>query len=155
MTLTFYNVGDAPNVVNKTLGDGVTVNDVHPVENCDMLNPSFILNQSTAANTYNYVYVSAFGRYYFITDRQLLRGNRVLINCAVDVLYTYGTSIKACSGTVLRSESIGAPTLIPDSKLPIQTNKLKVDCDNFALTPFDPVSTTYQFILTTIGGATS
>lgn len=155
MTLTFYNISDAPNVVNKTLGTGTNVENVHPVENCDMLNPSFILNNSTAASTYNYVYVSAFGRYYFITGRQLLRGNRVIITCAVDVLYTYASSIKACTGTVLRSESIGAPSMIPDSKLPIQSNNLMVDADNFGATPFSPILATHPFILTTIGGTGS
>lgn len=155
MTLTFYTITDAPNVINKNIGNGTSIQNCNPVEPCDMLNPSFIMEQGTAAASANYVYVPVFSRYYFITGRTLLSGHRLMITCAVDVLYTYASNIKACTGTVLRSESIGKPSMIPDSKLPIQSNNLIIDADNFPSTPFDPITATYPFILTTIGGTAS
>lgn len=148
MTLTFYNISDAPNVVNKTIGEGVTIDTVHPVENCDMLNPSFILNNSTAATTYNYVYVSAFGRYYFITGRQLIRGSRVLINCAVDVLYTYSASISNCIGTITRSENPKSKN-IHDSKFPLIA-KMGLVQTFFSKTPFSAANG-YNYLLTVQG----
>lgn len=156
MTLTFYTISDAPNVVNKTIGEGTAIQNCNPVEPCDMLNPSFIMEQGTAAASANYVKIPVFdNRYYFITDRTLLSGHRIMITCAIDVLYTYASSIKACTGTVLRSESIGVPSMIPDNKLPIQSNNLMVDADNFGATPFSPILATHPFILTTIGGTGS
>lgn len=148
MTLTFYNVSDAPNVVNKSIGEGVSIDTVHPVENCDMLNPSFILNDSTAATTYNYVHVSAFGRYYFITGRQLIRGGRAIIYCTVDVLYTYSDKITNCIGTITRAENPKSK-YIHDSKFPLIA-KMGLEQAFYSKTPFSATNG-YNYLLTVQG----
>lgn len=148
MTLTFYNVSDAPNVVNKTIGEGVSIDTVHPVENCDMLNPSFILDKSTAATTYNYVHVSAFGRYYFITGRQLIRGGRTIIYCAVDVLYTYADKITNCIGTITRAENPKSKN-IHDTKYPLIA-RMGLEQTFYSKTPFSATNG-YNYLLTVQG----
>jgi len=156
MTLTIYNVTDAPNVVNKSLANGVTIS-AQPVEPCDFLSPSFIIDKSGAITSGNYIVAGApLNRHYFITDKSLITGNRVLVVCAVDVLTTYASGIKNSIGTVLRSESIGKPTMIPDSKLPVYTNQRIVDADKFPDTPFSAAfNNLAPYILTTIGGSTT
>lgn len=156
MTITLYNISCAPNVVNKSafLTDPLSITTVKPNDPCDMLNPSLVLDWFDGISNYNYVYIDTFDRYYFITGNTLTSGKRCVMSCAVDVLHTYRTAIKNCIGTVLRSESIGKPTMIPDSKLPIYTNQRTIDAINFPETPFTREVGSH-FILTTIGGTPS
>lgn len=156
MTIVLYNISCAPNVVNKSsfLGDPLTITNVRPNDPCDMLNPSIILDWFDGIESYNYVYISTFDRYYFITGVTLTSGKRCVMSCAVDVLHTYHADIVKCTGTVLRSESIGKPTMISDSKLPIHTNERTIDSINFPETPFTRTVGSH-YILTTIGGSAS
>ena len=156
MTLQFKKTSDDPRKVIKSfvdLGDAVPA---IPTENCSILSPVWLLAYSSSYKGATHVTCPALGnRTYFITDIVLSPGGKCYVYGSVDVLATYGSLIKERSGTVIRSESIGAPTLIPDGKLPIQTNNLQVDADFFKKTPFDPLTAPYQFILTTIGGSGS
>lgn len=156
MTISLYNISCAPNVVNKTsfLGDPLVITNVRPNDPCDMLNPSIILDWFDGIENYNYVYISTFDRFYFVTGVTLSSGKRCMLSCAVDVLHTYHENIIQCTGTVLRSESIGKPTMISDSKLPIHTNERTIDSINFPDTPFTRAVGSH-YILTTIGGSPS
>lgn len=156
MTISLYNISCAPNVVNKTsfLGDPLIITQVRPNDPCDMLNPSIILDWFDGIESYNYVYISTFDRFYFVTGVTLSSGKRCMLSCAVDVLHTYHANITECTGTVLRSESIGKPTMISDSKLPIHTNERTIDAINFPETPFTRTVGSH-YILTTIGGSPS
>lgn len=44
-------------------------------------------------STYNYCYISEFGRYYFINNITSVRNGLWKIDCSVDVLMSYKTSI--------------------------------------------------------------
>lgn len=50
-------------------------------------------------------------------------GKKIVISCSVDVLETYKLSIKNCVGCITRNEGIGAPTYVPDDKLPLDPNQ--------------------------------
>ena len=156
MTITLYNISCAPNVVNKSsfLVDPLIISNVRPNDPCDMLNPSIVLDWFDGIESYNYVYISTFDRFYFVTGVTLTSGKRCMLSCAVDVLHTYHSDITRCTGTVLRSESIGKPTMISDSKLPIHTNERTIDSINFPDTPFTRTVGSH-YILTTIGGSPS
>lgn len=154
MTLQFKKTTDDPRKVVKSFEDIGDAVPAIPTENCSILSPVWLLAYSSSYKGATHVTCPALGnRTYFITDIVLSPGGKCYVYGSVDVLATYGALIKERSGTVIRSESIGAPTLIPDGKLPVQTNKLTVDCDNFPKTPFDVSLISYQFILTTIGGS--
>ena len=158
MTATIYNVSDAPNVVNKTFETGTSVTNIHPCEPCDFLNPSFIMEKSSAVLSGNYLDCMIEGnplqRKYFITDKQLLSGNRVLVSCAVDVLTTYASGISACNGTILRAESPKSKA-IHDTKYPL-VPRMYVKNILYKKTPFSYVSGTghYNYLLTVVGGGT-
>lgn len=156
MTLQFKKTSDDPRKVIKSFEDVGDAVPAIPTENCSILSPVWLLAYSSSYKGATHVTCSALGgRTYFITDIVLSTGGKCYVYGSVDVLATYGALIKERTGTVIRSESIGAPTLIPDGKLPIQTNNLQVDADFFKRTPFDPLTAPYQFILTTIGGSGS
>lgn len=155
MTVTFYNVSAAPNELEKDLGEGTVINTCHPVEPCDYLNPSFIMDKSAATQSANYCQIGApLKRYYFITDTQLLTGGRVLVSCAVDVLKTYADKIKNCIGTFTRSE-YPVSRYIHDNKFPL-TGDMGAEASLFPQTPFTlGDSTTHNYILTVVGGGNS
>ena len=154
MTVTFYNVSAAPNVLDKELGTGTVISTCQPVEPCDYLNPSFIMDKSATTTGANYCQIGEpINRYYFITDTQLLTGNRVLVSCAVDVLKTYASDIKNCIGTFTRSEHPKSK-YIADSKYPL-TGDMESESTLFDNTPFTlGTSETHNYILTVVGGGT-
>lgn len=75
---------------------------------CDRLNPVLILDKDTIQNVLtqcNYCTIQEFGRKYFITDISGAAGNKVELNCHVDVLGTYDEEIRECSAIAARSSN--------------------------------------------------
>lgn len=75
---------------------------------CDRLNPVLILDKDTVQNVLtqcNYCTIQEFGRKYFITDISGAAGNRVELNCHVDVLGTYDEEIRECPVVAARSSN--------------------------------------------------
>ena len=126
MTVDFYKTTDAPNVANKTLTDKKSVENVKPFNPCNIDEPVFILDTDSTLNTYNYCYISEFGRYYFVSPPTLETGHKMRINCTCDVLKTYYDDICNCVGMITRSESVGAPSEIPDTQLPVNPNNVEL-----------------------------
>ena len=136
LTLNLYNTVDDPRVVNKTVTAVATVT-ADPTDNVSILNPSFLIEYSSAYLAANYCYVELFGRYYYIRNMSVVKGNRILIECAVDVLKTYATALTDCVCIATRSESIGEPTEIPDKNLPIDPNREDIYSIVFDRDPFN------------------
>ena len=145
-----FTISAAPNVLDKniTLETGVKVT-AHPTQACSILNPSLIVDNVNSVLGKNYLYIAAFGRFYFIDEPIITTGQRVILPCTVDALYSFKDSIRACSGVCLRSESLGM-SYFPDAKYPLQTNKRYIELKNYD-TPFT-YNPSYPYVLTTIGG---
>lgn len=150
MTITLYNVTDAPNVLNKSLGTGTAITTAQPVQPCDFLAPAFILDKSSGVLSANYLVTDSTleNRCYFITDKQLISGGRVLVSCAVDVLSTYATDIIASTGVVMRAENPQS-IMLHDSKFPI-TNYRDTYSYLFNATPFSAANG-WNYLLTVVG----
>lgn len=89
-----------------------------------MLAPTFILDYKEDYLTANYLYCSTFGgRYYYVEDREIEIGKKIVLHCKVDPLMSWKTNLLQCKGTITRSESIGGPTYVPDSKFPVDPNR--------------------------------
>lgn len=73
---------------------------------CSVENPSILINTSANISSYNYMYISEFGRYYFISDIVSVRNGVWLVQGHVDVLMTYSSEIKTCSATCKRQENL-------------------------------------------------
>lgn len=122
MNITLYTTTDDMRTVDKTL---TTVKSVTatPTEPMNVLAPTLIIDYDSSVLSANYVYIPALSRYYYIDNIDLLKGNRLLLSCRVDVLKTYANDIRNCNCICVRSESIGTPTQIPDKNLPIDPNR--------------------------------
>lgn len=126
MTVTLYKTSDDRRVVTKTLTSIASNVTIIPKEQLDILTPRIRLAWNSAYLAANYMYISDLGRYYFISDMLLNTGHNIDIIGNVDVLMSYAAQIRALDATIIRSESVGAPTMYPDDKLPIIPNKKSV-----------------------------
>lgn len=122
MNVSLYSITADPRQVVKSLGTA-TVVVATPMQPCSIFTPHIILNYNSSLKNVNYMYISDFGRYYYITDISVTPGGQIEITGSVDVLMSFATGIKNATATIVRSESIGAPTMIPDNKLPINPCK--------------------------------
>lgn len=134
LTVTLMTTTDDPLVVTKTTSTVATVT-AKPYENCSIGSPRIIINHAASLEAVNYMYISDWGRYYFVEPPVVIPGGEILISGNVDVLTSFDAAIRSCPATVIRSESIGAPTMIPDSKLPINPNKKELLTAVKAFTP--------------------
>lgn len=143
LTLTIYKISDDPRSLHKTT-TGVPTNTFgcNPTYDCNVLSPTLsvayvdIGNGLTPAQA-NYAKVDEFGRFYFIKDVTYGTGGKVYFHLGVDVLGTYGTQIKECYCSVVRSESAGI-NWVPDDKFPLNTlhTRTKGESSSFTNTPF-------------------
>lgn len=110
MTAIFYNYAGEHEEVNKTLGTGTSVNNVRLLPGQDVTTPSIECDFSSRP-TYNYVYISALGRYYFI-DRWTYGGGQIwTMTLTVDTLYTFSSLLDYAHGTVDYS-ALGSAAII-------------------------------------------
>lgn len=111
MIINFYNSKIKKNELNKTLGNPI-------VKNCALKNGSSIedpvlyMEHDASLFNCNYVYIPDFGRYYFISGRELVEHTEY-ITCHVDVIKSFADDIKASKGTATRSNFYNKN--IPDS----------------------------------------
>lgn len=71
-------------------------------EECDMVNPSVLIEHSGVINA-NYAKIEEFGRYYYITKITSVRNNMWRVDMHVDVRETYGNSIKENDAIIARA----------------------------------------------------
>ena len=90
--------------------------DVRLKETTDVLNPTFIFNQS-GHDGQNYVW--AFGRYYWVTDIKYLANELMSIDCRIDPLGSYRGHIRNTQAYVLYDSTPN--TEIPDTRLGVRS----------------------------------
>lgn len=132
MTVTYWtNYSKRKNSTTKPSSTGTDVT-VKLKDDCSIINP--IIESATMPVTANYVYISDFGRYYFVTNVVYVTKTIKNFQLEVDVLATYKTAI---GNTVARIafSSTGYDTDIVDPRIVIKTTKLKNE--NSAATELD------------------
>lgn len=154
MKITLYQNSSDKRVLNKALVE-LEQHEGEIIEGT-LLNPVIRLKSTTNAINANYLYCDITGRYYFITDYEMLRGQIIVIKCSVDVLYTYKEQIKALNATMLRNEFIES-NYIPDTNLPLlQDKKFYVaDLGDNMLNLSSANDASYNFVLNVAGGGTN
>lgn len=111
MVVKFYNLNKRPNSTKQPAANSelITCSSVDLKDECSFQNPILrirdrILNTNFIPSNYNYAYISAWNRYYFIRDW-------VYVNAAwevylsVDVLASFKTAIGTTQAYVVRSAS--------------------------------------------------
>lgn len=125
LSISFYTCTANPKKLDKSedltaIGSALTSNTKH---NIDIINPVFTVDYNADLLPANYIYISEFGRYYFITistdTAQTMR-----ISGTVDPLYSFAAYIENCPCTVVRSEKAGINYTV-DNKLPIDPNNFR------------------------------
>lgn len=131
MDIKIYKCNNRNNDVNKTLNDEIVIENARLLDSVDILNPQIRLGNLTDINEYidyNYLYIPKFKRYYFISNIVFDRGFCIL-QCGIDVLYTYKDRILNSTQLVTRQEN-HYNKFIADSKL-IMNARNNYDCYSF------------------------
>lgn len=148
MQATFYKTTDDVKTVNKTLTQTDTAA-LRPTHNMDVLRPVFVVDKDGLDLTSNYVYIAEYQRYYF-AKLSVSPAKKIIVECTVDALMTYAAGIRSCAACVIRSESIGKPTDVVDTSLPIhqsQVTTTAIDLGN----PIFTTNPTHGYFLTVQG----
>lgn len=119
MNVTFYNFSKRRNSTKQPTGTG-TVKDCKLKDNCSIHNPVMICTGSTV--TYNYVHISTWNRYYFVTDVVFLVNNLVEYHLTEDVLGSNKTAI-GNSTAYIAFASTGFDYYMPDARLALGSQK--------------------------------
>lgn len=98
-----YKYDGHPNTVNKVLPDGREFTG-HLKQDFNVTRPYLNL-RSDSLPTYNYCYIEALGRYYFIQSVTYLGNQTYELSLTVDVLKTYETEILAATGRVTETDT--------------------------------------------------
>ncbi len=158
ITAYLYNCADDPRTVNKTLSVARTV-EMIMLETSSILTPRLRITWTDSLTGYNYMYIPAFNRYYFITDISAEPAGQGIINATVDVLMSYAAAIKQCPAVVVRysrREQRGSAksTYMNDSQLPISNGRSirAVEFEGTDLNIDVASMTTNNFVLNVAGG---
>ena len=120
MIIRLMSMNQEKNRVNKTTSDGIEL-EGELRDAADVVNPAILVNRKVDDICgYNYAYISAFKRWYFINNVQSYRSSLSVISMTVDVLMTYKEAIMNSTSLIVRSSKIGDGKLaLPDDRYPI------------------------------------
>lgn len=143
MQANFYKNLSDNRVVNKDIY--VTVNglDITLKDNCDILNPNFILNVNNKILNSNYMWVSDLNRFYYIENIELSQ-QRMFIKTKVDVLMTYKSEILNLNCIIKRQSNRYNTYLNDDEYKSYEYNRIQTF-------PFSRGFTAEEFILAVSG----
>lgn len=103
MVVKLYKTSSENEKVNKDLTDEISL-DGNMRESSSILN--FALNvEYDDLSSYNYAYIEAFHRYYYITDITMVRTGLWRLSMRVDVLMTYKDQFLPLQAIVSRQEN--------------------------------------------------
>lgn len=152
MYLNLFSCSDDPKTVSKTLTTIASNIPIKPTGSVNVLKPTIIINYNSAYLGANYAYLSEFDRYYFVGSPSVETGKQITFYLSVDVLYSWAVDIRRSPATVIRSESVGKPTYIPDQRLPIAPAEQLITSAVFDKSPFSFDGFMYNYLLTVQNG---
>ena len=121
MNITLYRNNSDTKVMDKVLST-IVQKEVEPYDTEDILHPSFILG-SVDYEGVNYVYVSAFQRYYYAKST-LMENGLYMLECSVDPLMSWRSSIRNQPVIITKIEDDNVCNkLIPDGTFLTQANR--------------------------------
>lgn len=145
MEIILYNNKSPKNKIGKTLTNPNTITGSLRGET-SISNIQMLLN-IVDLNPYNYMYISDFGKYYFITNIISVRTGLWLVTTSIDVLESYKSEILSLDVILSNTESIGAKQYKMGACWDVLV-KDKTDIISFS----DGLLNTGEFILITAGG---
>lgn len=143
MNIIFYKTSSPENQITKSLQNALTLTG-NLREGASIVTP--VITLTSDIKEYNYCYIAAFNRYYYVRDINQVRKNVYSVNLECDVLMSFKTEILNNTAIVERS----------------QTNRSQYQHDNEIITKamqrvrlkkFNYTFPTQSLILTVGGGA--
>lgn len=145
--IVLYKNQSELNKLDKTLTDALTITGTLKTQT-DLVDIKLMIENASVFD-YNYLYISEFSRYYYITDIQSVRNGLWEVTAHVDVLTTYASGIRALTGIIGRQENL-FNVFLSDSEVKVEADR-QVTTVNFPTDVFN--LQTESFILTVAGGA--
>ena len=105
MTVIFYKYDGIKNKINKTLSNGLTINNVIMQNDFDITDFELLIKDTNFNSEYNYCYIQDLGRYYFIESVQRMNGTIYKIRVSVDVLKSFSSQIENINAIIIKSEN--------------------------------------------------
>lgn len=122
MTVTLYNNSSAYNVLHKNFGQAIASVTATVKGSCSVDNPTLLINYQTAAS-FNYFYVSDWGRYYRVTNRLLVPGEHMMISGQSDPIASFAGSIAGLDVYAVRCEDLTARSPeLADPAVPVESD---------------------------------
>ena len=144
MEIVLYNNTSEKNKIDKTITTVATL--TGEIKESSSITHPVILIEYADPTAFNYVYIGAFGRYYFVNDVVVVRTNLLRISLTVDVLESFKTSILT-QNVIIDKNTATYDKYLPDENL-LTLVKTKTDIVNFPSGLLD----SGEFILITAGG---
>lgn len=153
-TINIGKTTDNTYKVNKTFTVVKSNVRISPLSTINILSPVFVVDYDSRLLGCNYVSATFLSRRYMCTV-SVDTANRMILSCSVDYLSSF--NLANCDITVTRCGGLGAPTEIPDNKLPVIPNRKHIDSItvfNEQLGDFRNDPRALNYVITTIGGGT-
>lgn len=100
----FYICTSDSRVMDKVLSATHEKVEVKFIENVDTLDPVLKISKNIDSNTYNYVYLSETGKYYFLSKPPIFKEGFYEVPLHEDVLYTLRGEIRRQSAIIERNQ---------------------------------------------------
>lgn len=148
MEITLYTNESEKNKLEKTITNSILL-EGNLRDESSIINPIILIssNKEDIPYMYNYAYIPAFGRYYFITDIESVRTGMWRVSMHVDVLMSYKEQIKNLNVIINNSEETGANNYLSGNQW-ITNVKNTTSIVNFP----NGLNDNGEFILITAGG---
>ena len=148
MEITLYTNESEKNKLEKTITNSILL-EGNLRDESSIINPVILIssNKEDIPYMYNYAYIPAFGRYYFITDIESVRTGIWRVSMHVDVLMSYKEQIKNLNVIINNSEETGANNYLSGEQW-ITNVKNTTNIVNFP----NGLNDNGEFILFTAGG---
>lgn len=148
MEITLYTNESEKNKLEKTITNSILL-EGNLRDESSIINPVILIssNKEDIPYMYNYAYIPAFGRYYFITDIESVRTGIWRVSMHVDVLMSYKEQIKNLNVIINNSEETGANNYLSGNQW-ITNVKNTTNIVNFP----NGLNDNGEFILITAGG---
>ena len=148
MEITLYTNDSENNKLEKTITNSILL-EGNLRDESSIINPIILIssNKEDIPYMYNYAYIPAFGRYYFITDIESVRTGIWRVSMHVDVLMSYKEQIKNLNVIINNSEETGANNYLSGNQW-ITNVKNTTNIVNFP----NGLNDNGEFILITAGG---
>lgn len=105
ITVKLHQTSSPRNKIGKTLDAGLDFSCCLK-DDCSILNPRLDIFTDSDITDKNYMYIPAFGRYYFIDDIVSTNNGYWTISAHVDVLETFADSIKENNAIINKQENL-------------------------------------------------